>query len=190
MITAIVVLFGGGCLKTADLPVSDGIKWLIIGLFVALGTFAVLSRPRKYTIVDDQGIVMRNFGRPRRIPWDGIHEFRTVALQTSAVGAAVPKVMTYAYRADGRGVPLPCVDSTELPDLAREVAALRSLLHERRRPDWAPDPRAERRIARRTAWYDGLYRWSSGWRVFAVGAGIAVVVLAGVFGAVFLFGDR
>lgn len=74
------------------------------------------------------------------------------------------------------------MDDAELPALDLEVARLRSLLRERRRVDWEPDPRVEARIARQTTRWERLNRWMSGWRAFVLAVVFGVVVLAGLIG--------
>ncbi|MFF4450613.1 hypothetical protein [Streptomyces sp. NPDC001502] len=76
----------------------------------------------------------------------------------------------------------------DLPVLDLEVAVLRSLLRERRRADWAPDPRAEPHIARQMAREgrtDRFILWMTGWRGVVVAL---VLVGAGFIGYHVLFG--
>ncbi|MEU4356209.1 hypothetical protein [Streptomyces virginiae] len=160
---------------------SGEVKLLLAGLLVVIGVLTVSLRLRSFTIVDQQGIAAGTWCYVRRLPWDGIHDIRTVTRPEPVV----PRTVAYAYRSDGRRVLLSCMDDRELPVLDLEVAGLRSLLRERRPADWAPDPLAESRIARQTARAersDRLFRWMSGWR-----AGVVVVVLTGIIGTLFLF---
>ncbi|MFE6836448.1 PH domain-containing protein [Streptomyces sp. NPDC057705] len=185
-----VIVIGAGalCLKLQDGPWSGEVKALLTGLTVFLTALGGYSLRFRFTTVDDQGITTGTWCRVRRLPWDGIHDIRTVAVAESLPG---PRTLTYAYRSDGRRVLLSCVDDDDLPVLDLEVAVLRSLLRERRRADWAPDPRAEPRIARQMARerrMDRFFLWMTGWRGLVVIFASAVLLLAGIIVYENLFG--
>ncbi|MFJ3724169.1 PH domain-containing protein [Streptomyces sp. NPDC090045] len=161
---------GSLCLKLQDGPWSDGVTLLLTGLTLVLFGLVGYSLRFRFTTVDDQGITTGTWCRVHRLPWDEIHDIRTVATAEAAPG---PTTLTYAYRTDGRRVLLRCVDDDELPVLDLEVAILRSLLRERRPAHWAPDPQAEPHIARQTARegrVDRFFLWMTTELMLVVGA--------------------
>ncbi|MFG2235267.1 PH domain-containing protein [Streptomyces sp. NPDC048723] len=146
-------------------------------LAVVLG-WGLYGRSRRMTTVDREGIVVRGLHPPRRLAWDGIHDIRCVAVPPRRRWG--PGTITYAYRTDGRRVPLLCVDDEELPALEPELASLRALLLRQRSAGWAPDPRAEPRIARQNAREEAWDRWFDGWRSYVLIFGVAAAVIAGI----------
>lgn len=119
-------------------------------LLAAFGAGALYVRTRCFATVDRKGIILRRTFRVRRFAWDDIHDIRTVNVALRERGIA-PGIFAYVYRTDGRRVLLPFLDDNEMTDVEQEVEGLRFLLAEYRRADWAPDPRAEPRIARQAA---------------------------------------
>ncbi|MEU7604820.1 PH domain-containing protein [Streptomyces sp. NPDC040724] len=184
----IIIGLGALCLKLQDGPWSDEVTWLLTGLALAGGALCGYSLRFRFTTVDDQGITTGTWCSRRRLPWDDIHDIRTVAVAEMLPG---PRTLTYAYRSDGRRVLLRCVDDEDLPVLDIEVAVLRSLLRERRRADWAPDPRAEPHIAQQTAREDRTNRffaWMTGWRGLVMLFPLTVLLIAGIVVYENLFG--
>ncbi|MFJ7271127.1 PH domain-containing protein [Streptomyces sp. NPDC099050] len=143
---------------------------LLGALLAAFCAGLLYAGTRAFTTVDRRGIILRRMFRVRRFAWDDIHDIRTVNAPPGDRGMA-PGTSVYLYRTDGRRMILPFLDDNEMTGVEQEVEGLRSLLTERRRADWAPDPRAEPRIARQAARWEHMHQK-------AVVVGLVLVVVA------------
>ncbi|MGW7460615.1 PH domain-containing protein [Streptomyces sp. NPDC054797] len=190
-VAAWIALGGGATLLFLELWTSSvpprWLQVLITVVLLPLFGWTLVARQRQFTRVDHKGISRGTGLGVRRIAWRDLHDIRTVTQPRIAAESGMPAIVTYAYRADGRRLLLPCVDDVDLPAVEHEVLVLQSLFRELRGADWAPDPRAESRIAQQTARVERSYRWMSGWRVAVLGVVFAVVLLAGIIGYPILF---
>jgi hypothetical protein len=120
----------------ADLP--GPVKLLVsAGVVVFLG-WLLLAASRCVTTVDVHGIRIRTLVRTRRLAWADIQEIRAVPNPGAAMPMGHgPKVIVYAYRADGRRVRLMYVDDIHVA-VHQEVAVLRAAWADLRGADWRP----------------------------------------------------
>nr|WSX47883.1 PH domain-containing protein [Streptomyces sp. NBC_00974] len=147
-----------------------GVKVLVTLVLTVAGAWVVYAVPRRFTGVDDEGVSLRNAGRLRRLAWGDIYDIGSVTPPAGrGQDSHIATTYAYAYLTNGRRVLLPCVDNVELGEggVLREVAALRSLLEERREAGWTPDPQRDAEIARRQTRQDGRRRFVTSWK-FAV----------------------
>lgn len=177
------LIWGVGVLRmaTADLlPI-----WCRVGLPVLMAgfiAFVAYARPRRFTVFDEKGIAVRGPLRVRRMAWGELHDIRAEVWPERtrtrmAAMAGAPRVSAYAYLADGKRVPLLCLDDREVEGVRTEVALIRSVWTGLRGPQWLPGPDAEARIARdaaRRAW------WTSGRATPVVALATVAVIVLGV----------
>ncbi|WP_327306118.1 PH domain-containing protein [Streptomyces sp. NBC_01298] len=121
---------------------------VLTGLFIV---FVAYARPRRFTVLDERGIAVRNFLRVRRLRWAELYDIRAEVLDGQAARLGGLTVQAYAYRADGKRLVLPCLDDREQPAVRREATRIRMVWTELRGPQWRLDPQAESRIARDAA---------------------------------------
>ncbi|MET9464456.1 PH domain-containing protein [Streptomyces sp. NPDC006544] len=161
--------------------------WFRVALPVmtaAFIAFLAYSRPRRFTVIDREGISVRNVLLVRRLRWAELHDIRVESPAGRSAAKGGPRAFACAYLADGKRVGLPCVDEIETPAIRTEAALVRSLWTELRGPQWRPEPDAEARIARAAArreWWTGS--GSARWGVPVAGAVLtaALITLSVVF---------
>ncbi|MEV7618300.1 PH domain-containing protein [Streptomyces sp. NPDC089799] len=171
---AVLISLGLLLLELWTLPAALWVRLSIGAVLVGVMAVLLAASLRSVTMVDHQGISVRGL-RGTRLAWTEIHDIRTVPVpNVNGVSNPGPATCVYAYRTDGHRVLLPRVDDRELANLPAEVTALRSLLEERRGPDWTPDPEMEAHIARRAETFDRRFRFFSGWKF----AGLTVLAIA------------
>ncbi|MFD6889038.1 hypothetical protein [Streptomyces sp. NPDC059957] len=143
----------GGCYQSSthdSLPLWWRVALPVLtGLFIA---FMAYARPRRFTVLDEEGIAVRSLLRVRRLRWAELHDIRAEAWPGRA--RAVPgagQLSAYAYLSGGKRVSLPCVDDREVEGVRTEVARIRGVWTGLRGPGWQQDPGAEARIARAAA---------------------------------------
>ncbi|MFG2293985.1 hypothetical protein [Streptomyces sp. NPDC048603] len=123
-------ILGGGAVAVL-LVVWNGdaftpwVNLLVTVLVLAFFGRLTYGARRAGTTVDVRGVRIRTLFRERRLAWAEIGDIRAEANPSSAPAPHAPRVLTYAYRADGRRrVELAFVDDVHV-DVAREVAVLR-----------------------------------------------------------------
>ncbi|MGW6685657.1 PH domain-containing protein [Streptomyces sp. NPDC054961] len=175
---ALLWIWGAYQMSTArHLPV-----WLRVALPVLMAgfiAFLAYARPRRFTVVDREGISVRSALRVRRMRWAELHDIRVESPGERSGARGGPRVLACVYLADGKRVGLPCVDDLETSAIRTEGALIRSVWTELRGPQWRPEPDAEARIARaaaRRGWWTGS--GSGRWGVPVVCAASAVALIA------------
>ncbi|MFF9483792.1 PH domain-containing protein [Streptomyces sp. NPDC014676] len=150
-------------LRTAE-DLSAPVKWSIALPLFALFAWLVTASLRASTTADLKGIRVRGFVGTRRLAWGEIQDIRVEVNPGAGAqqGPARTDFVSYAYRADGRRVPLMYLDDATV-DLEREVGVLRAAWEELRGEDWTRSPDVARRIergeARRLALMSG-FAWA------------------------------
>lgn len=139
-----------GCYQSAT---ADRLPfWWRVALPVLTAVFCLFvaySRPRRFTVLDEHGIAVRNVLRVRRLRWAELHDIRAEAWPGRARAVpGVPGVSAYVYLPGGKRVPLPCVDDREVEGVRTEVALIRAAWAGLRGPGWQQDPGAEESIVR------------------------------------------
>ncbi|MEU9301724.1 PH domain-containing protein [Streptomyces sp. NPDC048269] len=141
------------------------VKSLVTGGLLAFFGWLVIAARRCVTSVDLKGIRVRTLVRTRRLAWEDVQDIRAVPNPSASMAANAPKVIAYAYGADGKRVQLMYVDDIHVA-VDREIAVIRAAWAELRGEGWEPSADAERRIERRdrrearalgaVAWFSGL----------------------------------
>lgn len=173
-----------GCYQSAT---ADRLPlWWRVGMPVLTALFIgflAYARPRRFTVLDEQGIAVRRLLRVRRLRWAELYDIRAEAWPEQA--RAVPgasRVFACAYLTGGKRVPLPCVDDREVAGVRGEVALIRSVWTGLRGPGWQPDPGTEACIAQAAArreWWAGTAGANAVIGAVVVGAiGILAVFLS------------
>lgn len=173
-----------GCYQSAT---ADRLPlWWRVGLPVLTAAgiaFLAYARPRRFTVLDEQGIAVRSLLRVRRLRWAELYDIRAEAWPGRAPAVpGVPRVFAYAYLPGGKRVSLPCVDDREVEGVRTEVALIRAAWAGLRGPGWQRDPGAEARIARAAVRREWWVR--SGGASLLIGAGTVagIVFLVVVLG--------
>jgi preprotein translocase subunit Sss1 len=99
------------------------------------------------TISDATRLTARGAFRSRATAWPDVQGIE-IEVNPGAGAQGAPSRIVVLYDASGRRRILPHLNDRNIPDLAREVAALREAWMLRRGDDWAPVPEAADKIAR------------------------------------------
>ncbi|MFG2979736.1 PH domain-containing protein [Streptomyces sp. NPDC048258] len=148
-----------------DETIPGWVKLLVTGVLLAFFGWLVIAARRCATSVDLKGIRVRTMVRTRRLAWEDVQDIRAVPNPSAHMAANAPKVIAYAYGADGKRVQLMYVDDIHVA-VDREIEVIRAAWAELRGEGWEPSAEAERRIRRRDrrearafgamAWFSGL----------------------------------